>query len=154
MNSPSSCIGPHRNLARNASRLAIRRHLFLPFFALHIFLFHSAILTSLHLGLLGGCLLRGTPLTGLLETFIDSSFRSASASWLDNLSASLFINLILFLLNPESADLDVWDIFSLSSSICNFRLLICKFRLVNFLADLVYLALLRYVVTWLGVPAL
>ena len=116
----------------------------LPFLALLIFLFSSAILASKRLGLDGGCCLRGAPLTGLLGTLIDSSFCSVSAIWLDNLSASLFINLILFLLNLECADRDVWDIFSLSPSICNFRLLISEFRwLVKHLGNLVCLAFLH-----------
>ena len=124
-------MGPQFNSAHSASLLAIRCLLFLPFLALLIFLFSSAILTSKRLGLDGECCLRGAPPTGLFGTLIDSSFHSASASWLDNLSASFFINLILFLLNPECADLDVRDIFSLSSSICNFRLLISDFRLMK-----------------------
>ena len=54
------------NLVFRASLLVIRRTLFFLFFALLIFLFNSAILTSMHLFLLGGCSLRGAPWIGPL----------------------------------------------------------------------------------------
>ena len=55
----------------------------------------------MRLGLDGGCRLRGAPLTGSLGTLIDSILLSDSASYVVNLSASLFMVLIFFLLNPE-----------------------------------------------------
>ena len=60
------------NSARRASLLAIRRSLFLLFFALLIFLFISAILASIHLFLFGGCSLRRALLIGSFGTLIDS----------------------------------------------------------------------------------
>ena len=96
LNAPSSCIGPQFNSARSASRLAIRRRLFLPFFAIRIFLFSSAILTFMRLSLDGGCHLRGAPLTGFLGTLINSILLSDSASCVVNLSASRFMVLIFF----------------------------------------------------------
>ena len=122
---------------------AIRRCLFLAPFALLIFLFNSAILTSMRLGLDQGCSLSGTSLTGSLGTLIDSRQASDFSSATDTLSGSLFMVLIFFLLKPEWADLDTRDIFSFSSSICNFRALVSEFRLTNFLANLVSLAHLR-----------
>ena len=55
----------------------------------------------MRLGLDGGCHLRGAPLTGLLGTLIDFILLSDSASCVVNLSASLFMVLVFFLLNPE-----------------------------------------------------
>ena len=97
----------------------------------------------MHLGLDQGCSLSGTPLTGSLGTLIDSRQASDFSSAADTLLTSLFMVLIFFLLKLEWADSDMLDIFSFSSSICNFRALISEFRLTNFLANLVSLACLH-----------
>ena len=80
LNAPSSCIGHQFKSARSGSLLAIRQCLFHPFFTLHIFLFNSAILTSMHLGLDGGCCLSGAPLMGSLGTLIARRQAPDSAS--------------------------------------------------------------------------
>ena len=138
LNALSSCIGPHRNSARSASLLAIRCCLDLPFLALLIFLFSSAILTSKHLGLDGGCHLRRTPLIGSLGTLgsTNLSFFSDSLSFSAILSASLFMDLIFFLLNPVLVFLDALVILSFKASLWDFRLLISASKLTNFLANL------------------
>ena len=101
------------SLHHRASLLAIRHSLFLLFFILLIFLFNSAILASTHVDLFGGCSLRGTLLTGSIVTlaFIDSSLALEAASLSFILSASLFILLIFFLLNPALVLLDALVIF-------------------------------------------
>ena len=108
--------------------------MFLPFFALHIFLFSSAILTSMHLGLDGGCHLR----VGSLGTLGSNNLRatSDSLSFSAILSASLYMDLISFLLNPTLVLLNALVILSSSSSIWDFRLLFSFSKLLNFLASL------------------
>ena len=58
-------------------------------------------LTSMRLGLDGGCSLSGAPLTGSLGTLIDSRAFSDPASFADILLTSLFMDHIFFLLKPE-----------------------------------------------------
>ena len=96
LNAPSNCLGPQFSSAHRASLLAIRRSLFLLFFALLIFLFTLAILVSTHLDLFGGCSLSGAPLIGSLGTLrsTNSSFFSDSLSFslilsTENLSGSM-----------------------------------------------------------------
>ena len=81
----------------------IRHSLFLLFFALLIFLFNSAILASTCLDLFEGCSLSGALLMRSLGTLgsTNSSFFLDSLSLSAILSASLFMDLIFFLLNPE-----------------------------------------------------
>ena len=100
--SMSLTYGFQFNLVFRASLLAIRHSLFLLFFTLLIFLFISAILTSMRLDLFGGCSLRGAPRIGSLGTHcsINSSLASDFDSFSAILLASLFILLIFFLLNP------------------------------------------------------
>ena len=137
-NALSSNLGPQFNSAFRASLLAIWRSLFLLFFTLLIFLFILAILASIHLFLFGGCSLRGTPLTGSLGTLgsTNLSFFSDSLSFSAILSASFFMDLIFFLLNPALVLLDALVILSSKASILDFRLLISATRLTNFLASL------------------
>ena len=92
----------------------------------------------MHLDLFGGCSLRGTLLTGSIVTlgFIDSSLASEAASFSFILSASLFILLMFFLLNPALVLLDALVILSFKASIWDFRLLISASRLLNFLVSL------------------
>ena len=117
-NAPSSNLGLHINSAFRASLLAIRCSLFLLFFALLIFLFISAILVSIHLFLFGGCSLRRTPLIGSLGTLgsTNLSFFSYSFSFLAILLASLFMDLIFFLLNLALVLLDALVILSFKAS--------------------------------------
>ena len=86
--------------------------------ALLIFLFISAILVSIHLFLFGGCSLRRTPLIGSLGTLgsTNLSFFSYSLSFLAILSASLFMDVIFFLLNLALVLLDALVILSFKAS--------------------------------------
>ena len=115
--------------------------MFLPFFALHIFLFISAIVTSIRLFLFGGCHLR----VGSLGTLGSNNLMAASDSLNFSviLSASLFMDLIFFLLNPALVLLDALVILSSKASIWDFRLPISASRLTNFLASLESLFHLR-----------
>ena len=124
LNAPSNCLGPQFSSAHRASLLAIRHSLFLLFFALHIFLFNLAILASICLDLFRGCSLSGAPRRGSIVTlgFINSSLALEAASFSFILSASPFILLIFFLLNPALVLLDALVIFSFKASIWDFRL--------------------------------
>ena len=64
----------------------------------------------MHSGLDGGCSLSGAPLAGSLGTLIAMRQASDSADCADILSTSLFMVLIFFLLKPEWADLDAWNL--------------------------------------------
>ena len=92
----------------------------------------------MYLSLDGGCHLRGAPLIGSLGTLFSNNLRafSDSLSFSAILSASLFMDLIFFLLNPALVLLDALVILSSKASIWDFRLLISAFRLTNFLASL------------------
>ena len=112
--------------------------LFLLFFALLIFLFSSAILASMHLFLDGGCHLRDVSLIGSLGTLSSKDLRDCSdfLSFSAILSASLFMDLIFFLLNLALVLLDAFTILSSSSSIWNFKLSFSFPKFLNFLASL------------------
>ena len=131
-----------------ASLLAISHSLFLLFFTLLIFLFNSAILASIHLGLFGGyslrglwllglCLIRGAPQIRSIGTrcSIDPSLASDSASFSFILSASLFILLIFFLLNLALVLSDALLILSFKAPIWDFKLSITDSSLLNSLAS-------------------
>ena len=130
--------GPQFSSAHRASLLAIRLFLFFLFFTLLIFLFNSAILPSIHLGLFGGCSLSGAPLIGSLGTLgsTNSSFFSDSLSFSFILSTSLFMDLIFFLLNPALVLSEALVILFFKASIWDFRLLISASRLLYFLDSL------------------
>ena len=138
-NAPSSNLGPQFNSAvLRASLLPIRHSLFLLFFALLIFLFISAILASIHLFLFRGCSLRRTLPMRSLGTLGSTNLRAFSdpLSFSAILSASLFIDVIFFLLNPASVPLDTLVILSSKACTWDFRLLISASRPLNFLASL------------------
>ena len=99
----------------------------------------------MHLGLAGGCHLRGAPLIGSLGTLGSNNLRafSDSLSFSAILSASLFMDFIFFLLNPALVLLNALVILSSKASIWDFRLLISVSRLMNFLASLESLFHLR-----------
>ena len=84
--------------------------------------------------LFGGCHLR----VGSLGTLGSNNLRafSDSLSVSDILSASLFMDLIFFLVNLALVLLDAFVILFSSFSIWDFRLLISASRLTNFLASL------------------
>ena len=111
------------------------------FFALLIFLFISAILTSICLGLDGGCHIRGTPLIGSLGTLGSNKLRafSDSLSFSAILSASLFMDLIFFLLNLALVLSDALVILSFKVPTWDFRLSISASRLTNFLPRILIL---------------
>ena len=115
--------------------------MFLPFFALHIFLFSSAILTSIRLGLDGGCHLK----VRFLGTLGSNNLRAASdsLSFSAILSASLFMDLIFFQLNLALVLLNDLVILSSKASIWDFRLLFSFSKFFNFLASLEFLFHLR-----------
>ena len=131
-------LGPQFNSNLSESRLAIRRRLFLLFFALLIFLFISAILASIHLFLFGGCHLIGAPLIRSLGTLGSNNLRafSDSLSFSAILLASLFMDLIFFLLNPALVLWDALVILSSRASIWDFKLLFSSSKFLNFLASL------------------
>ena len=72
----------------------------------------------MHLGLLGGCHLRETLLIGSLETLSSTnlSFFSDSLSFSAIVSASLFMVLVFFLLNPALVLLNALVILSSKAS--------------------------------------
>ena len=92
----------------------------LPFFALLIFLFISAILTSIRLFLLGGCHLK----VGSLGTLGSNNLRatSDSLSFSAILSASLFMDLIFLLLNLALVLSDALVILSFKSTHLGFQI--------------------------------
>ena len=92
----------------------------------------------MHLGLDRGCSLRGTPLIESLGTLGSTNSRAFldSLSFSATLSASLFMDLIFFLLNLALVLLDALMILSFKASIWDFRLLISASRLLNFLVSL------------------
>ena len=79
---------------------------------------------------------KGSSTDQVLRDSTNSSFFSDSLSFSFILSASLFILLIFFLLNPALVLLDALIILSFKASIWDFRLLISASRLLNFLASL------------------
>ena len=87
-------LGPQFNSNLRESLLAIRHRLFLPFFALLIFLFISAILTSIHLSLFGGCHLK----VGSLGTLGSNNLRATSDC------APLLADLFLYSFENEFLD--------------------------------------------------
>ena len=88
--------------------------------------------------------LRGAPL-GALGTLGSNNLRAASGSLSFSviLSASLFMDLIFFLLNLALVLLEAYVILSFKASIWDFRLSISASRLTNFLASLESLFRLR-----------
>ena len=89
--------------------------------------------------------LRGTPLIGSLGTLGSTALRafSDSLSFSAILSASLFMDLIFFLLNPALVLLDALVILSFKASFWDFRLSISFSKFLNFLASLESLFRLR-----------
>ena len=134
LNAPLNNLGPQFKSNLREFLLAIRHSLFLLFFALLIFLFISAILASIHLFLFGGCHLR----VGSLGTLGSNNLRafSDSLSFSAILSASLFMDLIFFLLNLALVLLDALVILSFKASIWDFRLSISASMLTKHLAGL------------------
>ena len=107
-------------------------------------MFNSAILASMHLFLLGGCSLRQAPRIGSIDTHCstDSSLSSDFASFSLNISKSLFILLIFFLLNLALVLSDALVILSFKESIWDFKLSISASSLLNSLFSLESLFLL------------
>ena len=121
-----------------ASLVVISRSLFFLFFTLLIFLLNLAILASIRLDLFGGCSSWGAPQIRSIGTrcSTDSSLASEATSFSAILSASLFMDLIFFLLNLALVLSDALIILSFKASIWDFKLSISASRLLNFLASL------------------
>ena len=96
----------------------------------------------MHLGLDGGCRLRGALLIGSLGIPDSKDLKAFpdSLSFSDILSASLFMDLMFFLLNLALVLLDALVILSSKASMWDFRLSISASRLMNSLASLESLA--------------
>ena len=102
--------------------------MFLPFFAPRIFLFSSAILTAMHLGLDGGCHLR----VGSLETLGSNNLRAAS----DSLSLNSLSFHGPYLLSRESSigALGCFSYLIFQSFNLGFQIIVVFFQILEFLS--------------------
>ena len=116
----------------------IRRSFFLLLFPLLVFLFNSAILASIHLGLFGGCSLRGGSTDWVLRDsgFYQLKFLFRFSQFFIYLISLSFHGPYLLSLESSIGALRCLVILSFKASIWDFRLLISAFMLLNFLASL------------------